>query len=69
MTLSDEEFSFLSHVQEATERVVKGVGGLTHKEYRTFNNGKRVSEQWFVLILYSFLCFIPLIVNHLFLYF
>ncbi|KAL1525255.1 hypothetical protein AB1Y20_020120 [Prymnesium parvum] len=42
--ISQEQYSFLKKVQDSLARVVKGVGGLSHSEWRAFFNERRTSE-------------------------
>jgi len=42
--LSQEQYTFLSKVQGAMSKVVKGVGGLEHSEWRSFHNSRKTSK-------------------------
>lgn len=42
--ISQEQYTFLKKVQDSLARVVKGVGGLSHSEWRAFFNERRTSE-------------------------
>ncbi|TYZ63198.1 hypothetical protein PybrP1_012947 [[Pythium] brassicae (nom. inval.)] len=44
LPISKDQFTFLTRLQTALNKVVKGVGGLSHKEWRTFENRRSVSE-------------------------
>ncbi len=43
LTLTDRNYQFLAQLQTAMTKVVKGVGGFTHEEWRSFTNGRRTS--------------------------
>lgn len=43
LTLTDKNYQFLAQLQTAITKVVKGVGGFTHEEWRSFTNGRRTS--------------------------
>jgi hypothetical protein len=49
LTLSESEFQFMSFVQDAMTRVVHCLGGVSHKEFRSFKNGQRKTEPWNVV--------------------
>ncbi|GMF12407.1 unnamed protein product [Phytophthora lilii] len=44
LPITKDQYSFLLRVQQALTQVVKGVGGFSHKEWRTFENRRSVSE-------------------------
>lgn len=44
LPLSKDQFTFLTRVQSALTKVIKGVGGFSHKEWRTFENRRSISE-------------------------
>ncbi|KAI9905788.1 hypothetical protein PsorP6_013830 [Peronosclerospora sorghi] len=44
LSISKEQYAFLLRVQQALTQVVQGVGGFSHKEWRTFENRRSVSE-------------------------
>uniref|UniRef100_H3G8E6 DNA damage-binding protein 1 n=1 Tax=Phytophthora ramorum TaxID=164328 RepID=H3G8E6_PHYRM len=44
LPISKDQYSFLVRVQQALTQVVKGVGGFSHKDWRTFENRRSVSE-------------------------
>lgn len=44
LPLSKDQYQLLLRVQTALNKVVKGVGGFSHKEWRTFENRRSVSE-------------------------
>ncbi|KAI9993806.1 hypothetical protein PInf_016327 [Phytophthora infestans] len=44
LPISKDQYSFLLRVQQALTHVVKGVGGFSHKDWRTFENRRSVSE-------------------------
>jgi len=41
--ISEEQYNFLNQVQEALNKVIKGVGGFSHQEWRSFTNDRRGS--------------------------
>lgn len=43
LTLTEENYGFLDQLQTAMTKVVKGVGGFSHEEWRSFTNGRRTS--------------------------
>lgn len=43
LTLTEENYGFLDQLQAAMTKVVKGVGGFSHEEWRSFTNGRRTS--------------------------
>ncbi|XP_050221597.1 DNA damage-binding protein 1 [Mercurialis annua] len=43
-SLPHEQFLFLEKLQSNLRRVIKGVGGLNHEQWRSFNNEKKTSE-------------------------
>ncbi|CAH0488401.1 unnamed protein product [Peronospora farinosa] len=43
-SISKDQHAFLLRVQQALTEVVKGVGGFSHKEWRTFENRRSASE-------------------------
>lgn len=43
LNLTDKNYQFLAQIQTAMTKVVKGVGGFTHEEWRSFTNGRRTS--------------------------
>jgi len=44
LPISKDQYTFLLRVQQALTQFVKGVGGLSHKDWRTFENRRSVSE-------------------------
>uniref|UniRef100_A0AAV1TCU6 DNA damage-binding protein 1 n=1 Tax=Peronospora matthiolae TaxID=2874970 RepID=A0AAV1TCU6_9STRA len=44
LPISKDQYTFLLRVQQALTQVVKGVGGFSHKDWRTFENRRSVSE-------------------------
>lgn len=42
--ITHEQYIFLEKVQDSLAKVVKGVGGLSHSEWRSFFNDRRTSE-------------------------
>lgn len=42
--ITHEQYIFLEKVQDSLAKVVKGVGGLSHSEWRSFCNDRRTSE-------------------------
>jgi len=42
--LPQEQYNFLNKVQQAMNKVVKGVGGLDHSEWRSFSNDRKTSK-------------------------
>lgn len=43
LSLSEDNFTILNQLQMAMTKVVKGVGGFSHEEWRSFVNGRRSS--------------------------
>lgn len=43
LTLTEDNHRFLAQLQTAMTKVVKGVGGFSHDEWRSFTNGRRTS--------------------------
>ncbi|CAA7046991.1 unnamed protein product [Microthlaspi erraticum] len=43
-SLPQEQYSFLEKLQSSLRKVIKGVGGLSHEQWRSFNNEKRTAE-------------------------
>eukprot|EP00898_Chlorokybus_atmophyticus_P002114 jgi/Chlat1/2903/Chrsp2S04662 len=43
-SLSQEQYNFLSKVEQQMRQVVKGVGGFSHEEWRSFSNERKVAE-------------------------
>lgn len=43
LTLTEDNHRFLAQLQTAMTKVVKGVGGFSHEEWRSFTNGRRTS--------------------------
>ncbi|XP_022727310.1 DNA damage-binding protein 1a isoform X2 [Durio zibethinus] len=43
-SLSYEQYAFLEKLQSNLRKVIKGVGGLSHEQWRSFNNEKRTAE-------------------------
>lgn len=43
LTLTEDNHQFLSQLQTAMTKVVRGVGGFSHEEWRSFTNGRRTS--------------------------
>ncbi|CAM9117673.1 unnamed protein product [Hapterophycus canaliculatus] len=43
LTLTEDNYQFLAQLQTAMNKVVKGVGGFSHEEWRSFTNGRRTS--------------------------
>ncbi|CAH8385815.1 unnamed protein product [Eruca vesicaria subsp. sativa] len=43
-SLPQEQYSFLEKLQSSLRKVIKGVGGLSHEQWRSFNNEKRTVE-------------------------
>jgi len=44
LTIPQESFTFFSQLQRALGRVINGVGGFVHEEYRSFYNSRTTSE-------------------------
>lgn len=44
ITITEEAFMFFHRMQSAMARVVRGVGGLDHKKWRSFSTERRTSE-------------------------
>ena len=44
VAIPQEQFTFLKKVQESLARVVQGVGGLSHAEWRSFSNERRTAD-------------------------
>lgn len=44
LPISKDQYAFLLRVQQALTQVVKGVGGFSYKDWRTFENRRSVSE-------------------------
>lgn len=43
-SLPQEQYVFLEKLQTSLRKVIKGVGGLSHEQWRSFNNEKRTAE-------------------------
>lgn len=43
-SLPQEQYAFLDKLQSSLRKVIKGVGGLSHEQWRSFNNEKRTVE-------------------------
>lgn len=43
LTITEDNYAVLSLLQMAMTKVVKGVGGFSHQEWRSFQNGRRSS--------------------------
>lgn len=43
LTLTDDNCRFLAQLQTAMTKVVSGVGGFSHEEWRSFTNERRTS--------------------------
>jgi DNA damage-binding protein 1 len=43
-TLTQENYAFFKKVQDNLTKVIKGVGGLTHNDWRSFSNERKTSE-------------------------
>ncbi|KAK8522408.1 hypothetical protein V6N13_115377 [Hibiscus sabdariffa] len=43
-SLPHEQYVFLEKLQSSLRKVIKGVGGLSHEQWRSFNNEKRTAE-------------------------
>ncbi|KAE8726043.1 DNA damage-binding protein 1 [Hibiscus syriacus] len=43
-SLPHEQYIFLEKLQSSLRKVIKGVGGLSHEQWRSFNNEKRTAE-------------------------
>lgn len=43
--LNKQQFTFLSSLEAALENIIKGVGGFSHKEFRTFIADQRIEER------------------------
>ncbi|CAH2078400.1 unnamed protein product [Thlaspi arvense] len=43
-SLPQEKYLFLEKLQTSLRKVIKGVGGLSHEQWRSFNNEKRTEE-------------------------
>jgi DNA damage-binding protein 1 len=43
-SITHEQFTFLKKVQDSLARVIRGVGGLSHTEWRAFYNERRTAE-------------------------
>ncbi|CAN8246204.1 unnamed protein product [Cochlearia groenlandica] len=43
-SLPQEQYAFLDKLQTSLRKVIKGVGGLSHEQWRSFNNEKRTAE-------------------------
>ncbi|XP_078433681.1 DNA damage-binding protein 1a-like [Wolffia australiana] len=43
-SLPQEQYAFLEKLQGCLAKVIKGVGGLSHEQWRSFNNEKRTAE-------------------------
>ncbi|KAE8668377.1 DNA damage-binding protein 1 [Hibiscus syriacus] len=48
-SLPHEQYEFLDKLQSNLRKVIKGVGGLSHEQWRSFNNEKRTSEAKYFL--------------------
>ncbi|KAE8688032.1 DNA damage-binding protein 1 [Hibiscus syriacus] len=44
MRSPDSDYIFLEKLQSSLRKVIKGVGGLSHEQWRSFNNEKRTAE-------------------------
>lgn len=42
--INKDQYGFLVRMQQALNKVIKGVGGFSHKEWRTFENRRSISE-------------------------
>ena len=43
-SLPNDQYMFLEKLQSSLRKVIKGVGGLSHDQWRSFNNEKRTVE-------------------------
>lgn len=43
LTLTEDNYAVLSQLQNSMTKVIKGVGGFSHEEWRSFTNGRRFS--------------------------
>jgi DNA damage-binding protein 1 len=43
-SLPQEQFLFLQKLQQALVKVIKGVGGLSHEQWRSFNNERKTVD-------------------------
>ena len=43
-SLPHEQYAFLEKLQSNLRKVIKGVGGLSHEQWRSFNNEKKTVE-------------------------
>jgi DNA damage-binding protein 1 len=43
-SLPHEQYVFLEKLQSSLRKVIKGVGGLSHEQWRSFNNEKKTVE-------------------------
>lgn len=43
LTLAEDNYRVLAQLQTAMTKVVRGVGGFSHEEWRSFTNGRRTS--------------------------
>ncbi|XP_022762657.1 DNA damage-binding protein 1a-like isoform X2 [Durio zibethinus] len=43
-SLPNEQYAFLEKLQSNLRKVIKGVGGLSHEQWRSFNNEKKTAE-------------------------
>ncbi|VVB12240.1 unnamed protein product [Arabis nemorensis] len=43
-SLPQEQYAFLEKLQTSLRKVIKGVGGLSHEQWRSFTNEKRTAE-------------------------
>lgn len=43
-SLPQEQYAFLEKLQTSLRKVIKGVGGLSHEQWRSFNNDRRSAE-------------------------
>lgn len=43
-SLPQELYAFLEQLQTSLRKVIKGVGGLSHEQWRSFNNEKKTAE-------------------------
>ena len=43
-SLPHDQYVFLEKLQSNLRKVIKGVGGLSHEQWRSFNNEKKTSE-------------------------
>lgn len=43
LTLTEDNYVVLNQLQSAMTKVVKGIGGFSHDEWRSFTNGRRSS--------------------------